>query len=88
VLGIEGMPRRIAVYAPQFESLNQFISISSFFLGAAQLLFLANLIWTHYKGKKVEVNDPWNHHPDTRTFEWEISSPPPHDNFTTPPVVR
>ena len=51
-------------------------------------MFLANLIWTHYKGKKVEVDDPWNHHPDTRTFEWETTSPPPHDNFATPPVVR
>jgi cytochrome c oxidase subunit 1 len=88
VLGIEGMPRRIAVYAPQFEPLNQFISISSFVLGAAQLLFLANLIWTHYKGPKVTVDDPWDHHPDTRTFEWETTTPPPHDNFATPPVVR
>ncbi|MFN3430652.1 MAG: cytochrome c oxidase subunit I [Candidatus Sericytochromatia bacterium] len=88
VLGIEGMPRRIAVYAPQFEPLNQFISISAFVLGAAQLLFAANLIWTHYKGERITEDDPWHHHPDTRTFEWETTTPPPHDNFATPPVVR
>ena len=87
-LGLQGMPRRIAVYAPQFEQLNQFISISAFVLGAAQFIFLANVIWTIFKGKKVDEMDPWNHHPDTRTFEWEIQTPPPAHNFDTTPVVR
>ena len=87
-LGVAGMPRRIAVYAPQFETLNQFVSISAFVLGAAQLLVLVNLIYTIKWGKKVNVDDPWNHHPDTRTFEWEIPSPPPHHNFDNVPVVK
>jgi cytochrome c oxidase subunit 1 len=86
-LGLQGMPRRVAYYAPQFEQVNYWISISVFILGAAQLLVIANLIYTLKWGKKV-ANDPWNHHPDTRTFEWEISSPPPHYNFETLPVVR
>src|SRR5207302_429053 len=33
-LGIQGMPRRVADYAPRFAGLNLFISIASFFLGA------------------------------------------------------
>ncbi|HEY9720955.1 MAG TPA: cytochrome c oxidase subunit I [Oscillatoriaceae cyanobacterium] len=87
ILGLQGMPRRVALYAPQFEHLNQFISISAFVLGAAQLLVIVNMIYTLKWGKKVDVNDPWGHHPDTLTFEWEIASPPPAHNFDHPPKV-
>ena len=34
-VGIQGMPRRVADYAPRFADLNLFISISSFALGAS-----------------------------------------------------
>ena len=34
ILGLQGMPRRVADYATQFADLNLFISIASFVLGA------------------------------------------------------
>jgi cytochrome c oxidase subunit 1 len=85
-LGLQGMPRRVASYAPQFESVNQFISYSAFVLGVSQLLVLVNVFWSLKFGKEAG-NDPWNHHPDTRTFEWETTSPPPHYNFEDLPTV-
>jgi heme/copper-type cytochrome/quinol oxidase subunit 1 len=43
-LGIQGMPRRVADYAPRFADLNLFISIASFGLGASTVVFLYNMI--------------------------------------------
>jgi cytochrome c oxidase subunit 1 len=34
------------------------------------------------KGEKA-LDNPWN----ALTLEWQTSSPPPHDNFVTTPVV-
>jgi cytochrome c oxidase subunit 1 len=52
-------------------------------LGAGQLVFIANFVWSLRRGARVNDN-PWQ----STTLEWATSSPPPHDNFTTPPVVR
>ena len=41
---MEGMPRRVADYSAQFGSWNLLISIFSFLLGAAQLIFLYNMV--------------------------------------------
>lgn len=79
-LGLQGMPRRVAYYAPQFEFINQVVSVSALVLGLAQLLVIANMIYIWKWGKAVG-NDPWNHADNTRTFEWDIASPPPHYNF-------
>ena len=43
-LGLQGMPRRVADYAPRFADLNLFISIASFGLGASTIVFLYNMI--------------------------------------------
>jgi cytochrome c oxidase subunit I len=86
-LGLQGMPRRVALYAPQFEGVNQIVSIAAFVMGVAQLLVIANVFYTLKFGKKVG-NDPWDHHPDTKTFEWEIPSPPPAHNFDELPVLK
>jgi cytochrome c oxidase subunit 1 len=87
LLGLEGMPRRVAYYAPQFEFINQVVTVSAMVLGFAQLLVFANLFYVWKFGKKVG-NDPWNHEPNTRTFEWEIPSPPPHFNFEDLPTPQ
>jgi cytochrome c oxidase subunit 1 len=39
ILGLEGMPRRVATYASEFAGMNLFISIASFGLGFSTLLF-------------------------------------------------
>jgi cytochrome c oxidase subunit 1 len=90
ILGMAGHMRRI--YNPQqydflkpMIPINEFISISAFVLGAAQFLFLANIIYSYYKGEKATEN-PWH----ANTLEWTTPSPPPHGNWpgTVPIVYR
>jgi heme/copper-type cytochrome/quinol oxidase subunit 1 len=88
ILGIGGMPRR--VYDPHayevfrhFLPMNRFISINAFGLGLAQILFVINFIGSWVWGPKAG-NNPW----EATTLEWnDTTSPPPHGNFTTVPVV-
>jgi len=87
ILGIGGHMRRI--YNPmQYEFLqdmqwmNEFITVSAFLLGSAQLLFIYNFFYSMYKGKAAQDN-PW----EANTLEWTAPTPPPHGNFLTPPIV-
>jgi cytochrome c oxidase subunit 1 len=82
VLGMEGMPRRVATYATQFADLNLMISIASWFLGASSLVFLYNMI-TSWRGGPRAVANPWR----ALTLEWQVSSPPPVFNFDAVPTV-
>ena len=87
IIGAEGQMRRIAdptVYdylKPQ-QDWNIFITMSAFVLGAAQLLFLWNFLYSMFKGKRAEAN-PWR----ANTLEWSISSPPPYHNYDAIPTV-
>jgi len=60
--------------------LHQFITVAALFTGAAQLIFLFNLIRSRLRGAPAPAN-PWQ----GTTLEWSTSSPPPHDNFGGPP---
>lgn len=82
LLGLAGMPRRIAGYAPQFEFWNQVATIGSYILGLGTIILVANLLASAKYGIKVGAN-PWG----ARTLEWQTSSPPPHHNFDDIPVV-
>jgi cytochrome c oxidase subunit 1 len=81
-LGLLGMPRRVAMYDPEFEGWNIVVSVCSFFLAASTLLIMGNMLWSFKNGKKAGPN-PWG----ARTLEWMISSPPPYYNFKTVPAV-
>jgi cytochrome c oxidase subunit 1 len=81
-IGFEGMPRRVADYAARFGDWNLFISICAFILGAAQLIFLYNMIVSWRWGPRA-VGNPWR----ALTIEWQVSSPPPVFNFDTIPRV-
>ncbi len=90
LIGVGGHMRRI--YNPmQYEFLqpmqpmNEFITVSAFCLGAAQLVLVFNFCWSLYRGKKAEHN-PWQ----ANTLEWAAPSPPPHLNWgeTIPSVYR
>ena len=49
LVGIDGMPRRVADYSEQFATWNAIISISAFIFGLSFLIFLYNMIasWRH-----------------------------------------
>jgi cytochrome c oxidase subunit I len=83
--GILGMPRRIYTYEPGrgWEIWNLIVTIGVFFQIAGVLAFVANLLWSLWKGETAG-NDPW----DAWTLEWSTSSPPPDYNFAATPVVR
>jgi cytochrome c oxidase subunit 1 len=81
-LGLLGMPRRVATYAPEFWHTNVFVSISAFLLGLSMLVFFYNAIWSAKHGKVAGPN-PWG----ARTLEWMIPSPPPYYNFKEIPIV-
>ena len=82
-LGFLGLPRRYYAMGPtefmpeSAHSLNQFITISALVVGAAQLIFLYNLIVSYRNGKE-SGNNPW----ESTTLEWQTpTTPPPHGNF-------
>jgi cytochrome c oxidase subunit 1 len=81
-LGMWGMPRRVAVYDPQFQTWNQIESLGSFIMTAGVLLILWNVLWSMRHGKPSGPN-PWG----GRTLEWMIPSPMPYYNFKHVPSV-
>jgi cytochrome c oxidase subunit 1 len=88
VLGLDGMPRRVADYLDEdgFTGLNQISTVGAFLLGASTLPFLWNALQT-WRGRlgRVAGDDPWGGH----TLEWATSSPPAPENFTGPlPPIR
>ncbi|MCU0475519.1 MAG: cytochrome c oxidase subunit I [Anaerolineae bacterium] len=76
LVGMQGMPRRVAEYAPEFQTLNVIISLSAFVLGISTFIILYNMVWAVYRGK-VSGPNPWR----ALTLEWQTSSPPPAYNF-------
>jgi cytochrome c oxidase subunit 1 len=86
-LGLKGMPRRVADYAPSdgFTTLNTVSTIGAFILGASTLPFLYNLYISYKSGLKTTVDDPWGY---GNSLEWATSSPPPKHNFIAVPRIR
>ena len=81
-VGLQGMPRRVADYAPEFGNWNFVISIASFALGASTVVFLYNMIVSWRRGP-IAPGNPWR----ALTLEWQVSSPPPIFNFDEIPQV-
>ncbi|MBD2100117.1 cytochrome c oxidase subunit I [Leptolyngbya sp. FACHB-261] len=81
-LGLEGMPRRIAIYDPKFATLNLICSIGAYILAISTIPFLVNAAWSWFYGPKASSN-PWN----GLTLEWMTTSPPPVENFDADPVL-
>ena len=86
IQGLAGVSRRlydggqIYAHAQGVLQWNEFMSISAFCLGAAQIPFILNIAQALVIGKKVGRN-PW----DSTTVEWSAPSPPlPHANFEGP----
>ena len=83
-VGMLGQPRRVFEYARNLQTLNDWVSISAFLLGGVdpdlrdQLRHGRRVFW-----REREVGNPWR----SRGLEWQVSSPPPPDNFAHIPVV-
>lgn len=79
-LGLAGNVRRYAAFTDDYLipllPVHRFITVAALFLGAAQFIFLYNLIYSRFFGPKAPIN-PW----EGTSLEWTIPSPPPFDNF-------
>jgi cytochrome c oxidase subunit I len=82
-VGLLGQPRRVFEYALNLQPLNVWVSISAFCLGGSLLIFLFNFIMSTLVWREKETGNPWN----SRGLEWQVSSPPPPENFEHIPVI-
>jgi cytochrome c oxidase subunit 1 len=82
ILGTFGMPRRYAVYPPEFQVLHVFSSAGASVLAVAYAMPLFYLTWSLFYGKRATAN-PWH----ATGLEWQAASPPIKENFITTPVV-
>ncbi|GAA3229842.1 cytochrome c oxidase subunit I [Actinocorallia longicatena] len=85
LLGAEGMPRRYADYAKEYEGMNLLSSVGAFVLGGSTLVFLWNVFITARNGRRVAADDPWGY---GGSLEWATSCPPPRHNFVRIPRIR
>ena len=82
ILGYLGMPRRYAVYPPEFQQLNVLSSAGASILAVGYVVPLIYLIWSFRYGPVAGPN-PWG----AKGLEWTVASPPPTENFAVTPVV-
>ena len=82
ILGYEGMPRRYASYAPEYQVLNVLSSLGAVVLAVAYIMPLVYLTWSLFFGDRASAN-PWN----ATGLEWQTASPPRTQNFSATPVV-
>ena len=90
IQGLAGVSRRLwdggleYAHAAGVLHWNEFMSISAWLLGLAQIPFIFNVFYSLRSGEKVD-NNPWQ----ATTLEWEAPSPPlPHVNFEKLPEVH
>ena len=90
IQGLAGVSRRLwdggleYAHASGVFHWNEFMSISAWLLGIAQIPFIINVFYSIFRGEKVD-NNPWQ----ATTLEWAAPSPPlPHVNFDTLPTVH
>ncbi|WP_225885306.1 cytochrome c oxidase subunit I [Leptolyngbya sp. KIOST-1] len=81
-LGMSGMPRRVAMYDPQFAGLNQLVTVGAYILAVSVIPFYINVIWSWMAGEKAGDN-PWR----ALTLEWTTASPPIIENWEVLPVL-
>ncbi|HEV7618713.1 MAG TPA: cbb3-type cytochrome c oxidase subunit I, partial [Burkholderiaceae bacterium] len=82
-LGLLGMPRRYYTFEgyqfiPQSaHTLNTWITVAALIVATAQLVFVGNLIWSTFRGKRADGN-PWR----AASLEWQTpATPPQHGNW-------
>jgi cytochrome c oxidase subunit 1 len=81
LLGVAGHPRRYSEltgvqYVAGMAPLQMLVTVAAIVTISGQVVFLANLFWSVWKGPKAEAN-PW----ECTTLEWTVASPMPQQGF-------
>lgn len=85
-LGLNGMPRRTAVYDGNmgWNEANLVATVGAFILGIGVAIYFGVMFYTYFKGEKTG-HDEW----DARTLEWTVpTTPPPEHNFDVIPTIH
>jgi len=85
VVGLLGMPRRVASYPSNlgWESYNIVSTVGAFIIAISFAFLLVNFV-VSWRKPIPAGNNPW----DAHTLEWFTTSPPPHHNYTHLPPIR
>lgn len=83
IMGWLGMPRRYYDYLPEYQIYHVISTIGSWILVPALFLMFGNLIYALFKGVRVTEKNIWG----GETLEWQVATPPVHENFIDIPVV-
>ena len=84
LVGLDGMPRRIADYEiERWTSANLVSTIGAFLTGVSVLIFIWNFFRSIRRGEPAG-DDPW----EGNSLEWVTTSPPPHHNFHHLPEIH
>ena len=82
-LGLLGMPRRYHHFTDyefipaSAHAFNAWITVIALIVGAVQLVFVFNLLWSAFRGRKADPN-PWQ----AASLEWATpETPPVHGNW-------
>jgi cytochrome c oxidase subunit 1 len=82
ILGYEGMPRRYATYAPEYQVLNVLSTAGASIMALGYILPGLYLVWS-LKAARIAGPNPWR----ATGLEWQTASPPTTFNFDRTPVV-
>ncbi len=80
--GSHGMPRRVYSYAEKFHTNQWLSSLGSLVLAIGLFTIFFYLLHSLLRGRRAPAN-PWG----AATLEWQCASPPPMENFASPPPV-
>jgi cytochrome c oxidase subunit 1 len=85
LLGLSGMPRRIADYPDAFAGLNQIASVGSYISAVGLIVFFVGMAYAFFR-KQEAADNPWG--PGATTLEWTLSSPPPFHQYEVLPRIE
>jgi cytochrome c oxidase subunit 1 len=85
LVGLHGMPRRIAEYSAStgWTNLNRVSTVGAYLLFLSVFVMVINF-YLSWRRPVPAGGNPW----DAHTLEWATTSPPPHHNFEHLPPIR
>ena len=73
IIGGFGLPRRQAIYPPEYQFASQIATVGAYVIGLAALLWLYNMVASYWRGDPVRSTDPWDLKATgqfTREWQW------------------